>query len=225
MFINYNYLFKRKVYFLFTIISILLLVSITCNIKVNAYQETGHPDFTSVEFYDTGELLIDISHSEIEFGEKQLNKFKFWGWKTFYFNHKKLAKYVGEVLFSKSNKTKTAYQVDYTIETTKITNHSTKINGSLSGKFSETIKKFVGTLSFEGELENKVDNKIERSEETKIKVSILPNKRVTLRITGDAYVTNGISKYYVLGMVFKKGTWESIDVLTSYYELFEEDIK
>jgi hypothetical protein len=45
-----------------------------------------------------------------------------------------------------------------------------------------------------------------------------------LRIVGDAKITNGVSKYYFLGICFKKGAFEIVEVTSTIYELIEENV-
>ena len=46
---------------------------------------------------------------------------------------------------------------------------------------------------------------------------------MTLRIVGDARVSNGVSKYYVFGICMKKGAFEIVEITSTIYELLEED--
>ena len=61
-------------------------------------------------------------------------------------------------------------------------------------------------------------------EEVDFTVKIMPNKKVSLLVKGIATLSNGASKYYFLGICTKKNYWEYIDVLSEYYELYEETI-
>jgi hypothetical protein len=45
-----------------------------------------------------------------------------------------------------------------------------------------------------------------------------------MRVTGNAELSNGVSRYYFFGIQFKKGEWEYIDVIDECYELIEEKI-
>lgn len=201
---------------------IILLFSFFVAYRLKGYSETGHEDFIQVDFIDDGELLINMSKEEIDYGYKQIERAKFWGWRTYYFNYNKDASYIGEVLFSKSNRTATAYDVDYTIETSDVVKNSTTVTGSLSAKITGAIKKITGTLTGEVEGEKETQNTVTKTEETRVKIEIPPYGKITLRVTGEVKVTNAVSKYYILGMAFKKGTWETLEVVTQYYELYEE---
>lgn len=201
---------------------IILFLSICMAVKVNGYSTTGHKNFVQIDFVEKGKLLIDFTKDELSYGDQKIAQPKFWGWSTYYFNYNCDANYIGEVLFSKSNKTATPYNVDYVIETSDVVKTSTAVSGSISAKLAGAIKKITGTLSGEIKGENLKENKVTKTETTKIKIVIPAYSRVALKVTGEAKVTNAVSKYYVLGMAFKKGAWETIEAITEYYELYEE---
>lgn len=201
---------------------IILLFCIFMGTNVKGYSTTGHQDFVQIDFVDQGKLLINFTQEELDYGYEKVSKPKFWGWSSYFFNYNCDAHYIGEVLFSKSNKTATSYYVDYVIETSDVIKNSTTVSGSISAKIAGAIKKVSGTLSGEIGGEKHKENKISKTETTKVKIEVPPYSRVALKVTGEAKVTNAVSKYYILGMTFKKGTWETIETITEYYELYEE---
>jgi len=201
---------------------IILLFCIFIGANVKGYSTTGHPEFIEIDFVDEGKLLINFSKEELEYGYQKISKPKFWGWSTYFFNYNCDAHYIGEVLFSKSNKTATPYFVDYVLETSDISKTSTTVSGAISAKIAGAIKKVTGNISGGINGEKEQESKISKTETTKVKIEIPPYSRVALKVTGEAKVTNAVSKYYILGMTFKKGTWETIEAITEYYELYEE---
>ena len=64
---------------------------------------------------------------------------------------------------------------------------------------------------------------VKESESGKLTVVIYPNKKLSLRIVGEALISNGVQKHFFLGICYKKGAWEMITVLSTCYELVEED--
>ena len=64
---------------------------------------------------------------------------------------------------------------------------------------------------------------VKTTESGSMNIVIQPNKKVTLRIVGDARITNGVSKYYLFGICFKKGAFEIVEIQSTIYELLEED--
>lgn len=210
-------------------ILVILLLMVACNYSnLFAASATGHENITQVEFVKNeagyGKLLIDISPREIESGYKAMGKNRFFGWKEHYFCIDEEIIYVGEVIFSKSNRTNQPITVNYILEETKVVSQSVKISGSINAKAKGGAGKIAieGGGEIKGEKENK--NTVSRNEETKFNVIIKPNCKVSFRVTGEARVTNGLSKYSLFWTNVKKGSWEIIEIETYYYELFEETL-
>jgi len=197
---------------------------IISSVYVGAYSSTGHDSITAIDFVDEGKLLIDMTSTDIKNGYEDMGKRKFWGWKHHHFTIKKEATYVGEIIFAKSNRSSQAMEIDYNLTEKVYDERSVKLTGSLSGKFKGQIKKIDTTVDagVSGELED--TSSITRIEETSFTLVVEPNSRLVFRITGDALISNGVSKYYVFGITFNKGSWEYLDITTRYYELIEEEI-
>lgn len=206
------------------VLILFFILFITNGINVKA-TPTGHKEFTSIEFVDGGSLLSWMSDFEIKEALKNMGKAKFWGWKDSYICLDVKANYVGDILFSKSNRTKQSLEVDYYLEEVTSTKTSTKVTGSISAKVKGDIKKINGEINGSYEREKTDASTVTKTEETKIKVTIRPNTKVTYQVVGEAYVTNGLSKYYIFGINVKQGSWEYIAVETRYYELIEEELE
>src|SRR5690554_467106 len=193
-------------------------------LKIRAYSVTGHEIFSEITFKEKNKIIIKKSKNEIDQKYYYLRKPKFMGWKHYYFNMKEEATYVGEVLFAKSNRSRDPIKIDYKYKDTNTNERSVTYGGSLSGKFKKKIKGIDAEVNakIEGSIKNVTSN--QTIEETSFSVTIMPNTRMIFRETGDCLVTNGVSKYYILGITFNKGEWEYIDIVTRYYELFEEEI-
>jgi hypothetical protein len=192
--------------------------------KTQAYSTTGHEGIMAVSFEEEGELLVDMTSAKIEAGYKALGKNRFFGWKYHFFNIKSSATYLGEIIFARSNRTNDRLDIDYQMKETNYSERSIKTTGTLSGQFEGNIKKIDAGLKAGGEIELDRTTSITRVEDTKFSFVVEPNHRITFRVTGDAVVTNGVSKYCFLGITFKKGTWEYVDIITRYYELIEEEL-
>jgi hypothetical protein len=191
---------------------------------VNLQARTGHDAFSKITFKEEGKLLVDMTSEEFEAGYKVMNR-KFWGWRHHYFNVFSEATYIGEVIFAKSNRTRQPLKIAYVLQEKDFTERSITVSGSISGKIDGKLKSgnIVGNIS--AEIGRKATDSYTRFEETKFDIVVEPNHRIIFHVTGDCEVTNGISKYYVFGIVFHKGSWEYIDVLTRYYEFLEEKIE
>jgi len=204
------------------ILVIIMMGFLISSINANAYTRTGHPDIMEIVFKDKGKLLIDMTSSDLKTAYDAIKKRSFWGWKHYYMNIYSEAIYVGEVIFAKVNRTKDPIKMDYNLKETNYIERSVKTVGSIAGSFSGKIKKIDYKL--QGDYRIEVTNKETATivEDSSFSVIIKPNTRLEYRITGEALITNGVSKYYVLGIMMKKGSWEYIDIVTTYYEIYEE---
>ena len=201
-----------------------LVLWIILGLDIYAYSPTGHDNITAIEFVEDGELLVDMTSSQIESGYKVLGRNRLFGWKYHFFNIKKETNYVGEIIFSRSNRTSEKLEIDYELKETNYSERSIKTTGSLSGQFEGNIKKIEAGLEAGGSVTADKKTAITRVEDTSFSFVVDPYHRMTFRVTGEALVTNGVSKLSVFGITFKKGTWEYIDIVTRYYELYEEEI-
>jgi len=203
----------------------LLLCIVTSKYVTKGYVNTGHDEFSEIIFYQDGDmLLVDRDKSSIKDAYNSLKGSKIFGWETYYFNINSKAKYVGDTIFSKSNRTKNLFVVNYRLNQESFVEKSVHINGSVSSKIAGEIKKIDLSVSPKIDIWYEKNNTFTKEEETKFQLDILPMTKVSLRISGDAYVTSGVSKYYFLGITLRKGEWERIEVETMYYELVEEEL-
>ena len=155
-------------------------------------------------------LLVQIPKKEKEQAIKDV-KWKFMGWSTKNITKQQLVIYEAKTIFSRSNKTTEPISFKYNVTDLNVVTNTTSFTGSISISGENTMK--VTT--------EKVIKK-SHEEATSFMVNIYPNRKVSLIVKGLAEVTNGGSKYFFLGIPFKKGNYEFIDVLTEYYELYEE---
>ena len=209
-----------------TILGLFLLSIIFLSLgkKVNGYSETGHSDFKKIVFVDSERrLLDDYSSKEIEKYYQSIPK-KSFGWTTFYLNLEDMAYYEGITIFSRANSTSTPIDFDYSVKDVIFSEVSVTVSGSVSAKVSGSIKK----VSLGGSADVSAKKATESSSTTEMKTSInfkiQPGTKLSMMITGVCYVTTGVSVYRFMGIKFRKGSWERIDVDTIIYEVREEAI-
>ena len=80
-------------------------------------------------------------------------------------------------------------------------------------------------LTISGDLTGTKDTEeyTKTQENGKLSVVVYPNKMITLRIVGNAKITNGVMKKSIFGIVTKKGAFEVVTVTSTCYELIETD--
>ena len=211
------------------LICFITLCSLTTAFKVSARsstRNTGHSDIIELGFYDyyVGyKLLSEMSKKELDTAYNKVKR-KVVGWSIIEINNNIDAWYISEIIFSKSNKSNQVYTFDYSTKHTLTKEVEVSATGTIATKVSGKIKKVTlsGSLDTEGEIKQSTKDYFE--EKTSFSVDLMPFTKLTLMVRGDCVVSNGVGKYYVLGIPFSKGTWEYIDFVTEYYEFFEEEL-
>ena len=220
-----KYSMKRKGLKITILLCFLVLMFSSMSL-FKAYIATGHDEFQEITFEDENViLLVKRDKSEIEVAYKKLQR-KVFGWSTHYFNINSKAEYVGNTLFSRSNRTGEILKITYSLKEEDMKTTSLKVSGSIDVKVTGQTKKknLTGTINPSiGFVKSNTKSKTVQ-EATDFKMDIAPYTRVSLRITGDCYVTSAVSKYYLFGIQLKKAEWERVDVETMYYEMYEENL-
>lgn len=192
------------------------------NMSYEPYTETGHYQFEEFDVPKGRKILINYSNNEIKNKYKDV-PFALFGNKYSYFDKYIPVEYTSTVIFSRSNKTRESYEFEYNLQEINYNQVSVAVKGNISVEGVAKIKKFEIegsgdlTVNYDEESYNKV------TESGGLRITVYPNKKVTLRIVGEARITNGVSKYYFLGICFKKGAFEIVEVKSTIYELIEED--
>lgn len=204
-------------------VMICLVISGVLAPKVNASSSTGHSEFESIDFPEgsRGRLLVNTTDAE---KKKALDNvpWKFFGWSVKNICTRQTVFYVGKTIFSRANRTSTPIEFDYYMKIGRTISNSVSISGGLTTKVSGKIKAVSLGIDFKADAKWEKIIKQTEEEKTSFTVKILPNTKISLFIKGVAEVTNGGSKYYAFGVPIKKGNFEFIEVVTEYYELYEE---
>ncbi len=205
---------------LFSIFGLLLMGS-----NAKGAVKTGHDDFLNIYFEGDQRLIVDYSEEEVEDIASRIKR-KAFGWKTVYINYNCKVEYDGKIIFSKINKTEVPFYFEYRLKEEEVKTRSVNVNGSVSAKITGTIQKIKTTLTSSGSAGVEYEDENVSTSEllTIIEMDILPNKKLTMITTGEAYINSGYSKYYLFGITIKKGLWETIETETVYYELREETV-
>ena len=192
------------------------------NIDFKPYTKTGYELYEEFEVPKGRRILISYTDSEIERKYKDVPKAIF-GTQDAYFDKYIPVKYKSTVIFSRSNKTRETYVFTYDLKTVNQSKVTVSVKGNISAKVVGKIKKVEMTGTGDLTINHSTETSVETSETEKMNVVIHPNKKVTLRIVGEAMITNGVSKYYLFGVCLKKGAFEIVEVTSIIYELLEED--
>lgn len=209
----------------FNICIFLMTLLVVSFINVDAGTKTGHKEFTKITFiYNPDELLL------IEMDDDKLNsmmdsvKKKAFGWSNYsnIVNYEVI--YEAGSIFSRSNNTSSA--IDFTYTTSSSTSVTLSVEGSSSLALKASGKIDTISLGLENNIRTEIGFKktVTFEETADFTVRIMPNKKVSLLVKGNATLSNGAAKYYFLGICTKKNYWEYIDIMSEYYELYEETL-
>lgn len=207
----------------------ILLLLIVCfslfSVRLSLHSETGHPQFQDIIIppFARGTLLVHISEKEKTKAINQVTR-RFIGWGVYFMTKNQEIEYVGETLFARSNQTSSPLKFNYNASVTKMVEQSINTTGSSGLKLSGKIVGLTAGLDAAIKMEVGKKEKTERSEKHDFSITVYPYTKVTVNVKGDAKLNNGACKYYFLGIPFKKGTWETIDIVNEYYEFYEEKI-
>ena len=190
---------------------------------VNAASVPGHPDFQEITFpgVTTSKLLYDMDESLINSAYRRVKR-KAFGWSVENIVSDQLVYYKGDTVFAKNNNTSQSLKFTYYYEEEKSTTTSISASSTLSGEVGGKIKGINASLdeTIRAEIGWKKVSTI--TESTEIYIVVAPRTRLTVCIRGEATLNNGVCKFYFLGIPFKKGEWEYIDVVNEYYDYYEE---
>ena len=211
-------------------LSLFLLLIMMFNLNTKAsfldggITKTGHNDIVEISFknrYSNNQLLNQISSSTLDNYYKRIKRSAF-GWSAVTINEDVPVKYVSEVILSKSNQTRERVVYKYNLTYSTSTTLERSLAGSVALKLSGKIKGI--TAGVEANLKASITQTIKKLYEEKMSfdVSINPYRKVSLIIRGDGELSNGVAKQYFFGIQIKKGTWEYLNRLTEYYEMYEE---
>jgi len=207
-------------------ILLILFIGLFANIaevKHTPYSKTGHEQFAELEFENANrQLLVEMTDFFIELNLRDV-KSRFWGESTEYYCIYEDAGYVGETVFSRSNKTREPFDFKYSLTEVDYYERSVYVEGSVTvdGKIKKDNVERKGKVEIEAGLE--IEESKRTTEKEDMEVTVYPNKKISLRVAGEAKISSGFTKNYLFWVCVKKGAWETVDVVTSYFELVEED--
>ncbi len=210
------FIFKKFLY-LFILLSI---VSTSRIVKAES-----HPDFKEITFPygEMGSLIEDMDEQFINTAYKKVKR-KLFGWNISKITIDDRINFVGDTVFSKANNTNYPLNFTHSFEIENKMESSVSVSGDIGISFNAKGKILSGGL--EAVVRKEVEKKeIQTIVETTRASLYIPSKtKLSITIKGTAVLNNGVAKYYFLGIGFKKGTWEYIDVLTEFYDYYEEEI-
>lgn len=211
----------KKILFAF----LLLFTFFNVSLIVNA-NDTGHPTFQSIAIPKISRAKLLVSFSDQEKSEALDNvKRKLFGWSVYVVNENQTVTYVGETIFARLNNTREPLKFNYATSESTSQEITRSATGTVGLKIAGKIKTLTTGLDSAIKVEVGVKEKEERSVKQDFTIIVQPKTKVTVSAKGEARLNNGACKYYLLGIAFKKGMWETVDIINQYYDFYEEQIR
>lgn len=201
----------------------LLVGLINLAVSHDTYSTTGHEEFSSLTFkQDDVRLLKDMKSHDMDFYYKQC-KWKFFGWSTYYLYEYVDCDYVSKTIFSRSNRTSMPFGFDYSLQEVIYDESSYSFKGSINVKESGKLKKVEISSQQQADITISGDYYVKTTETGSLSITVNPGKKMTLRVAGDGKMSTCFGKYYFMGICMKKGAYECVDIIGSFFELVETD--
>ena len=150
---------------------------------------------------------------------KNVDKRKFWGWRTHVVNKNIKAKFISETVFSYYNNGKTPITYKYELSKSVVNKYSISASGSIKYNINGEIKKFKNNLDAEVKINVTDETVTTTKEQNDLQIIIDPFTVANLKIVGEAKITNGVAAYYVLWIRTERGGFEYFVVTTQYPRL------
>ena len=199
----------------------ILLISIflflICIVK-NVSAVEDYNTFQEVDIY-SGKMLDDYTTEEYNKYYKNVDKRKFWGWRTHVVNKNIKAKFISETVFSYYNNGKTPITYKYELSKSVVNKYSISASGSIKYNINGEIKKFKNNLDAEVKIDVTDETVTTTKEQNDLQIITDPFTVANLKIVGEAKITNGVAAYYVLWIRTERGGFEYFVVTTQYPRL------
>jgi hypothetical protein len=199
----------------------ILLISIflflICIVK-NVSAVEDYNTFQEVDIY-SGKMLDDYTTEEYNKYYKNVDKRKFWGWRTHVVNKNIKAKFISETVFSYYNNGKTPITYKYELSKSVVNKYSISASGSIKYNINGEIKTFKNNLDAEVKINVTDETVTTTKEQNDLQIIIDPFTVANLKIVGEAKITNGVAAYYVLWIRTERGGFEYFVVTTQYPRL------
>lgn len=209
------FIFKKILLF------ILVLFTLITPFRIHA----AHPEFQKIIFNPNSisELIEDMPQNKIDAAYKNVKR-RVFGWSVAKIIADESVTYIGQTVFSRANNTSNELVFAHTYEVENTSETSVSVTGDISIDVSGKIKSVNAGL--DASVRKEIGEKSRKSvvETTKTTLIIAPKTKLSVVLKGKARLNNGVAYYHFLGIRFKKGTWEYIDIVTEFYDYYEERI-
>ena len=206
------------------ILIVIMFITLFSSIRLSAYEDCGHDDYTSITPLNENVLLLNqIDTITKNKHAKEVTKPKFFGWRIKYIVFEEPATYIGKPLFSKSNASSNDIKFSFNFKETVEKKASFNVSDSLVFKGSGKAKIDL-SLANELNLKYTSEEMTSVTETVQYDIIVPKNKKVTMYTMGEGKLSSGCSANYFFFIRTKFGYWEVLEIDTVYYKIVEEEI-
>jgi hypothetical protein len=98
------------------------------------------------------------------------------------------------------------------------------VTGSLSASAAPQIKEVKTKVDASLKASASNNQSAETSTKTNMNIEVPPYRKVSLKLRGEAVLSNGVGIYYVMRVPVRRGSWEVLTFLSEHFWLKEEII-
>ena len=149
---------------------------------------------------------------------------RFFGWSSVMIHDDVPVVYVSDTLFSAANQSNDTVKYTYNHTTGSKTNVQLSVTGSLSASAAPQIKEVKTKVDASAKGSASNNTSAETSTRTSMNIEVPPYRKVSLKLRGEATLSNGVGIYYVMWMPVRRGTWEVLSFISEHFWLREEII-
>ena len=149
---------------------------------------------------------------------------KLFGWSSVMIHDDVPVVYVSETLFSAANQSKDTVKYTYTHTTGSKTNVQLSVTGSLSASAAPQIKEVKTKVEASTKASASNNQSAETSTKTNMNIEVPPYRKVSLKLRGEATLSNGVGIFYVMRVPVRRGSWEVLTFVSEHFWLKEEII-
>ncbi len=165
------------------------------------------------------DLLEDYSETDYELAYEEIDKRKFWGWRTHTVLNNVRVSFKKETMMIIRNEGTSAIEKDYTFKTKTSNATQLSASGSIGIEAKGPIQSFKTGLDSELEFSAESSTKTTEEETIEIAIDVDPMTELRIEIYGEGKVSNGVGKLYRFFRNTKKGGWEVFTLTSQYYSI------
>ena len=208
---------KKIIFFLFTVNFIIIPLFF---VDVYAEEDSDYLAYIEVVM-STGKLIRNYTRDELNDLKEKSQMLTFFGYALAKDNVGTKASYISSIVVSFENSGPSTIEISKEIQVETNQKISFSSGGQVSGGIGGNIKKVKAELAAKADIKYSEERSQSVKEKKTMKISIEPNTKMILYLTGDMLVYNGCFTYYAFFIKQYSAAYEFV-ILNTQYERLEQ---